>query len=54
MKALASGSYLDAGAKAGQSVRGHRCALKAGKVPQVDGRHGLRPLGRLRPSLTVQ
>lgn len=26
-------SYLDAGAKAGQRVRGHRCTLKAGEVP---------------------
>ncbi len=47
-------SYLNAGAKAGQSVRGHRCALKAGEVPQVDGRHGVCRLGRLRPSLAVQ
>lgn len=49
-----TGSYLDAGAKAGQGLRGSGRALEAGEIPQVDGDAELRPFGRLRPPLTVQ
>jgi hypothetical protein len=46
--------HLDAGADAGQRLRGAGGTLEAGQVPQVDRRQGLPAPGRVGTFLAVQ